>query len=119
VSKPRVSVAGLVVAVVAAARRGVENRTGVIGAPTQDNPDGVLDSVTITRRVLVDVDLDNKVRGPRDGRPGASALGPKRCSSQPPHCPTSVTGCSVAPVMPTVRRRRGFWTAFKSVGRLS
>lgn len=37
--------------------------TGVIGAPIQDNTDGVLDSVTITRRVLIDVDLDNNVRG--------------------------------------------------------
>lgn len=62
-SNLRVFSAGLVVAVVAAACGGVENRTGVIGAPTQDNADGVLDSVTITRRVLIDVDLDNNVRG--------------------------------------------------------
>jgi hypothetical protein len=49
--------------VVAAACGGVENRMGVIGASTQDNADGVLDSVTITRRVLIDVDLDNNVSG--------------------------------------------------------
>jgi hypothetical protein len=43
---------------------GVEDRAGVVGSPTQDNSDGVLDSIVVAfGRALIDVELDRSVRG--------------------------------------------------------